>query len=79
MKANTMEKICDLIAVIIFKADTVLYKTLGFVSPFRRHSWALRAKKLQRDLDREHSMRDHLNALHGTSYTTRQALALQKH
>jgi hypothetical protein len=48
------------------------------VSPFRRHHWALSSKRLQRDLDREHSMRDHLNALNGTSYTTKQALALQK-
>ena len=73
-----MKKICDLIAVAIFKVDTVLYKTFGIVSPFRRSAWARQGKRLQRDLDREHSMRDHLNALHGTSYTTKQALMLQK-
>ena len=73
-----MEKVINLIALAIFKIDNVLYKTLGIVSPFRRHHWVLSGKRLQRDLDREHSMRDHLNALNGTSYTTKQALALQK-
>ena len=73
-----MKKICDLIAVAIFKVDTVLYKTFGIVSPFRRNAWARQGKRLQRDLDHEHSMRDHLNALHGTSYTTKQALMPQK-
>ena len=73
-----MKKICNLISLVIFKIDNVLYKTLGIVSPIRRHSWVLSGKRLQRDLDREHSMRDHLNALNGTSYTTKQALALQK-
>lgn len=73
-----MKKICDLIAVAILKIDTVLYKTLGVVSSFRRDAWTRQSKKLQRDLDREHSMRDHLNALNGTSYTTKQALALRK-
>lgn len=72
-----MKKIYELIAVAIFKVDTVLYKTFGFVSPFRRQSWARQGKRLQRDLDREHSQRDHLNDLNGTSYTTKQALALK--
>ena len=48
-----MKKICDLIAVAIFKVDTVLYKTFGIVSPFRRSAWARQGKRLQRDLDRE--------------------------
>ncbi len=73
-----MKKICNLIAVAIFKVDTILYKTFGIVSSFRRNAWARQSKGLQKDLDGEHSMRDHLNALHGTSYTTRQALALRK-
>ena len=73
-----MKKICNLIAVAIFKVDTVLYKTFGIVSSFRRNAWTRQGKGLQKDLDGEHSMRDHLNALHGTSYTTRQALALRK-
>lgn len=72
-----MKKICDSIAVAIFKVDTALYKTFGFISSFRRDAWARQGRKLQRDLDREHSMRDSLNALNSTSYTTRQALALR--
>lgn len=71
-----MEKIFKLIAVVVLKVDNVLYKTFGLVSPFRRHSWALRAKKLQEDLDREHAKRDRLNDFYGTNYTTKQALAL---
>lgn len=74
-----MEKVFKLIAVVIFKIDNVLYKTFGIVSPFRRHSWARQGKRLQEDLDREHAKRDHLNDFYGTSYTTRQALKLQKH
>lgn len=71
-----MEKIFKLIAVVIFKVDDVLYKTFGLVSPFRRHSWALSAKRLQEDLDREHAKRDRLNDFYGTNYTTKQALEL---
>ena len=69
-------KAINLISLVIFKIDNVLYKTLGIVSSYRKHAWALSGKRLQRDLDREHSMRDHLNALNGTSYTTKQALTL---
>ena len=72
-----MKKIFELIAVVIFKVDTVLYKTFGIVSHFRRQSWERQGKRLQQDLDREHSQRDYLNALYDTSYTTRQALALE--
>ena len=62
---------------LIIKVDTVLYKTFGIVSSFRRNAWARCGQKLQQDLDREHSKRDHLNALKGTNYTTKQALALE--
>lgn len=72
-----MKKICNLIAVVIFKVDTALYKTLGFVSSFRRQSWTRQSRRLQQDLDREHSQRDYLNALYGTNYTTKQALTLE--
>lgn len=72
-----MKKICNLIAVVIFKVDTALYKTLGFVSSFRRQSWTRRGRRLQQDLDREHSQRDYLNALYDTNYTTKQALTLE--
>lgn len=73
-----MEKILELIAVAIFKADTILYKTFGLVSPFREQSWALNGKRLQEELNHEHSMRDRLNDFYGTDYTTKQALALRK-
>lgn len=69
--------IYNLISLVIFKVDNVFYKTLGIVSSFRRHAWELQGKRLQRDLDREHSMRDYLNAINGTCYTTKQALALE--
>ena len=68
-----MEKIFRLIV----RVDTVLYKTFGIVSSFRRNAWARQGKGLQKYLDGEHSKRDHLNALKGTSYTTKQALALE--
>lgn len=73
-----MEKIFKLIAIAIFKVDNALYKTFGFVSSFREHRWALKAKRLQQELDCEHAWRDHFNALYGTNYTTKQALALRK-
>lgn len=70
-------KAINFIFLVVFKVDTVLYKTFGFVSSFRRQSWTRQSKRLQRDLDSEHSLRDYLNALNGTSYTTKQALALE--
>lgn len=73
-----MEKILELIAVAIFRIDNALYKTFGFVSPFREQSWALSGKRLQEELDHEHSMRDRLNDFYDTDYTTRQALTLRK-
>lgn len=73
-----MERILNIMAVAIFRIDNVLYKTFGFVSPFREKSWAISGKRLQEDLDHEHSMRDRLNDFYGTDYTTKQALALRK-
>lgn len=70
-------KAINFISLVIFKADTVLYKTFGFVSSFRRQSWVRQSKRLQEDLDREHAKRDLANAIYGTSYTTKQALALK--
>lgn len=32
-------KAINFIFLVIFKIDNVLYKTFGFVSPFRRDSW----------------------------------------
>lgn len=71
-----MKKIFELIAVAIFKVDTVLYKTFGFVSSFRSQSWARQSRRLQQDLDREHSRRDLVNSLYGHNYATKQALEI---
>ena len=71
-----MKKIFELIAVAIFKVDTVLYKTFGFVSSFRSQSWARQSRRLQQDLDREHSRRNQVNSLYGHNYTTKQALEI---
>lgn len=73
-----MKKIFKLIAVAVFKVDTVLYKTFGFVSPFRRDAWARQGRRLQRDLDREHAKRDLVNSLYGHNYTTKQALEVYR-
>lgn len=73
-----MEKIFKFIAVAIFRIDNALYKTFGFVSHFRKESWALKGKRLQQQLDYEHAKRDRLNYLWDTNYTTKQALALGK-
>lgn len=73
-----MERILEHLAVAIFRLDNALYKTFGFVSPFREQSWTLSGKRLQEELDHEHSMRDRLNNFYGTDYTTKQALALRK-
>lgn len=73
-----MKKICELISLVIFKIDNALYKTLGVVSSFRRDAWTRQGKRLQRDLDREHSMRDHLNAIFGHNYTTKKALEVYR-
>lgn len=71
-------KAINLIAVAVFKIDNVLYKTFGFVSPFRRDAWARQGRRLQRDLDREHSRRDLVNSLYGHNYTTKQALEVYR-
>lgn len=78
MKTNTMDKIIELTAVVVSKVDNVLYKTFGFVSPFRKESWNIDGKRLQQQLNWEHARRDRLNLLYGTDYTTKQALALRK-
>ena len=44
----------------------------------KNQAWKAKAREIQRQLDREHSMRDHNNALYNTDYTTKQALELVK-
>lgn len=74
---KTMDKVIDFTAVVASKIDNALYKTFGFVSPFRKESWNIDGKRLQQQLDWEHARRDRLNDFWGTNYTTKQALALR--
>lgn len=60
---------------IIAKVDKFLYKYIGIVTPIRRTYWRRTAKKLQRQLDREHSIRDFVNN-HGYNVTTEEALRI---
>lgn len=69
-----MEKIINALSYVIFRVDNLLYNTIGVVTPFRRRYWKRRSYKVQRDLEREHSMRDHINRLNGTNYTTKKAI-----
>lgn len=69
-----MEKIINAVSRVIFRVDNLLYNTIGIVTPFRRAYWRRSANKIQRSLDREHSMRDHINRLNGTNYTTKKAI-----
>lgn len=71
-----MEKIINAVSRVIFAVDNLLYNTIGIVTPFRRRYWRRRANKIQRELDREHSMRDHINRLNGTNYTTKKAIEI---
>ena len=69
-----MEKIVNAVSRVIFAVDNLLYNTVGVVTPFRRRYWKRRSRKVQGDLYREHSMRDHINRLNGTNYTTKKAI-----
>lgn len=60
---------------IIAKVDKFLYKYIGIVTPLRRAFWRRSARKLQRQLDREHSIRDFVNN-HGYNVTTEEALRI---
>lgn len=62
-------------AKIVAKIDKFLYKYIGIVTPLRRNIWRRTAKKLQRQLDREHSIRDFVNN-HGYNVTTEEALRI---
>lgn len=42
----------------------------------KEKAWQRHVKKMQRALDKEHSLKDHYNALYGCYYTTKQALEL---
>lgn len=64
-----------MITTIIAKIDKFLYKYIGIVTPIRRTYWRRESRKLQRQLDREHSIRDFVNN-HGYNVTTEEALRI---
>lgn len=64
-----------MIATIITKVDNFIYKSFRIVTPLRRAFWHRESRKLQRQLDREHSIRDFVNN-HGYNVTTEEALRI---
>lgn len=64
-----------MIAKVVTKVDNFIYKCIGIVTPLRRNIWRRTAKKIQRELDRQHSIRDFVNN-HGYNVTTEEALRI---
>lgn len=64
-----------MITKIIAKIDNFIYRFIGIVTPLRRAFWRRESRKLQRQLDREHSIRDFVNN-HGYNVTTEEALRI---
>lgn len=62
-------------ATIIAKIDKFLYKYIGIVTPLRRAFWRRTSRSIQRELDRQHSIRDFVNN-HGYNVTTEEALRI---
>lgn len=71
-----MEKIINAVSRVIFRVDNLLYNTIGIVTPFRRRYWRRRANKIQRELDREHSIKDTMNTVCNSNYTTKKAVEI---
>jgi len=72
-----MKHIFNAICWCLYKADTFLYNTFGYVSAIRRQVWEQQAESLQEELDTQHKKKDYNNFLHGTDFTTKQALKLK--
>lgn len=64
-----------MIAKIIAKIDNFIYKYIGIVTPLRRAFWRRASRSIQRELDRQHSIRDFVNN-HGYNVTTEEALRI---
>jgi hypothetical protein len=62
-------------AKIVAKIDKFLYKYIGIVTPLRRAFWCRASRSIQRELDRQHSIRDFVNN-HGYNVTTEEALRI---
>lgn len=64
-------------AKFVTKVDNFIYRFIGIVTPLRRAFWRRTARKIQRELEREHSIRDFVNN-HGYNVTTEEALRIYK-
>ncbi len=60
---------------MIAKIDNFIYKVIGIVTPLRRAFWRRTAKKIQKELDYQHSIRDFVNN-RGYNVTTEEALRI---
>ena len=62
-------------AKVIAKVDNFIYKCIGIVTPLRRAFWRRTSRSIQRELDRQHSIRDFVNN-HGYNVSTEEALRI---
>lgn len=49
---------------------------MNIFKAIKEKSWQRHVKKVQRELDHEHTIRDYYNRLFNTCYTTKQAMKL---
>lgn len=70
MKQGMKNTILTILLFPLWRLDTFLFNTFGWVSPLREGVWQRRAKRLQAELNRQHFIRD----TYGEGYTTLQAL-----
>ena len=64
-----------MIAKVVTKVDNFIYRFIGIVTPLRRAFWRRASRSIQRELDRQHSIRDFVNN-HGYNVTTEEALRI---
>lgn len=64
-----------MITTIIAKVDNFIYKSFKIITPLRRAFWRRASRSIQRELDRQHSIRDFVNN-HGYDVTTEEALRI---
>lgn len=62
-----------MITRFIAKFDKFLYKYIGIVTPLRRAYWRRTAIDIQKELTRQHGIRDFVNE-NGYNVTTKEAL-----
>lgn len=64
-----------MLTTIIAKVDNFIYKSFKIVTPLRRTIWHRASRSIQRELDRQHSIRDFVNN-HGYNVSTEEALRI---